>query len=157
MPYVLFHNYFPDIAEEETRTVIVLNNSEWNLPHAQYALLEMYCDDPGCDCRRVFFYVISSLTKDVEAVIAYGWESHEFYAKWMRDNDDPEVIKNLKGPVLNFGSPQSDLAPLILKMVKDLVLQDQAFIERIKTHYWMFRHRIDIRLKNNESETTWKA
>ncbi len=149
MPYVFFHNHFPDIADKETRTVTVLNNSEWNLPPAHYSLLEMYCNDPGCDCRRVFFCVVSSLTKGVEAVIAYGWESPKFYAKWM-GGDNPDVIKNLKGPVLNVGSPQSNLAPSILRLVEDVILQNQAYVERIKIHYRMFRHNIDTRSKQNK-------
>ena len=74
------------------------------IPPDQYALVEMYCDERGCDCRRVFFYVISSSIKDVGAVIAYGWERPEFYARWMGD-DDPEIIKDLQGPVLNMCSP----------------------------------------------------
>ncbi|MEW6095514.1 MAG: hypothetical protein AB1567_03165 [bacterium] len=146
MPYVSFHDYFPKIAERETRTITVLENSSWDLPPAHYSLLEMYCDEPDCDCRRVFFCVVSSLTKQVEAVIAYGWESPEFYAKWMGD-DDPEIIDELKGPILNLTSPQSEIAPLILDMVEKVVLQDQAYIQRVKTHYWMFRHRIDTNTK----------
>lgn len=151
MPYVLFRDYFPNIAERETRTITVLDGSELNLPPAQYSLLEMYCDDPGCDCRRVFFYVVSSLKKDVEAIIAYGWESPQFYAEWMGD-DDPKIIRELKGPALNFGSPQSDLAPAILRMIEDVVLRDPTYVQRIKTHYWMFRHQIDTKGKRTESK-----
>ncbi|MEW6557048.1 MAG: hypothetical protein AB1349_06815 [Elusimicrobiota bacterium] len=146
MPYILFHDYFPDIAERETRTITVLENSPWDLPPAHYSPLEMYCDEPGCDCRRVFFYVTSSLTNHVVAVVAYGWESPEFYAKGMGD-DDTAVINELKGPALNFGSPQSDIAPKILDMIQKVVLQDQSYIQSLKTHYWMFRHRIDTKAK----------
>ena len=146
MPYTPFHDYFPDIAEEETRTITVLENSPWNLPPAHYSLLEMYCDEPDCDCRRVFFYVISSLTKESVAVIAYGWESLEFYAEWMKD-DDPEIINELKGPVLNLASPQSNIAPILLDMIQKVVLEDQIYIQRIKTHYRIFRHHIDTKAK----------
>lgn len=142
MPYVLFHGHFPEVAERETRTIIILEDSFLGLPRGQYSLLEMYCDEPGCDCRRVFFYVVSSLRKDVEAVIAYGWESPEFYARWMRD-DDPDVIKGLQGPILNLGSPQSDLAAAILDVVRDVVLRDQLYVQRLKAHYRMFRDKID--------------
>lgn len=54
MPYSLFHSRFPDVAERETRTVTVIDSSDFNLPPAHYSFLEMFCDDPGCDCRRVF-------------------------------------------------------------------------------------------------------
>ncbi len=140
MPYVMFHNYFPEIAERETRSFTVFDNSE--LPAGSYALLEMYCDELGCDCRRVFFSVISSVTQQVEAVIAFGWESSQFYAKWMGDNNS-HVLKELKGPVLNLGSPQSEIAPAILSMVKNIVLQDEAYIKRLQVHYRMIREYID--------------
>jgi hypothetical protein len=156
MPYVSFYDYFPEIAERETRTITVFENSSWDLPPAHYSLLEMYCDEPDCDCRRVFFCVVSSLTKRAEAVIAYGWESPEFYAEWMGD-DDPEIIAGLKGPILNAASPQSDIAPLLLNMVERVVLQDQAYIQRLKTHYWMFRHRIDTNVKQKVKKKKRKA
>jgi len=142
MPFVLFHDHCPEIAERETHTITVLERSSAGLSPGQYALLEMYCDEPGCDCRRVFLYVVSSVRKDVEAVIAFGWERPEFYAEWLKD-DDAKVIGDLRGPVLNFGSPQSHLAPAILELVKDVVLKDEQYVQRLQTHYWMFRHRID--------------
>jgi len=145
MPYVSFHEHFPEIAKREIRTITILEQSSSGLQPGQYSLVEMYCDERGCDCRRVFFYVISSIKKDVEAVIAYGWESPEFYARWMKD-DSPKVIAELQGPILNMGSPQSSLAPAILEIVKDIILQDSAYIERIKTHYKMFRDKIDRKL-----------
>ena len=58
---------------------------------AEYAFLEMYCNEPGCDCRRVFFSVVSSRTQAPEAVIAYGWESAKFYRKWFRQGTDEDI------------------------------------------------------------------
>lgn len=142
MPYVLFHDHFPEIAEQETRTLTVLPGSNLGLPAGQYSFLEMFCDEPGCDCRRVFFYVASSLRKDVEAVVTFGWETPDFYAKWMKD-DDPKIVAELKGPSLNLGSPQSRLAPAILGLVRNVLLQDTAYVERIKRHYRVFRQKID--------------
>lgn len=113
MPYAMFLQHFPEIAELETRTITILQRSPSGLAPGDYSLLEMFCDEPGCDCRRVMFCVVSSRTKDVEAVVAYGWESRDFYVKWMGD-DDPHVIDDLQGPVLNLASPQSKHAPAIL-------------------------------------------
>ena len=146
MPYVCFYEYFPEIAERETRAITILEQSSSGLPPGQYSLVEMYCNERKCDCRRVFFYVISPPKKEPLGVIAYGWESRKFYAKWMGD-DSPKVIAELQGPVLNMGSPQSSLAPAILQIVKDIILQDKAYVERIKTHYAMFRDRIDRKLQ----------
>lgn len=142
MPYALFHDYFPEIAEKETRTVIVLQKSQHGLPPAHYSLLEMYCDEPGCDCRRVMLYVVSSRTGGAVAIVCYGWENRDFYAKWLHD-DDPMLIQDLMGPALNVGSPQSELAPAILKMIRDIVLPDQSYVERVKRHYVSFRKKVD--------------
>jgi hypothetical protein len=57
--------------------------------------------------------------------------------------DDPLMIEALRGPVLNLGSPQSALAPALLDMMKKVVMRDQAYLERIKHHYAMFRERIE--------------
>lgn len=142
MPYALFHDYFPEIAERETRTITILERSSSDLPLGDYSLLEMFCDEPGCDCRRVMFYVVSSTRKDVEAVVVYGWESRQFYAKWFGE-DDPVMIDELKGPVLNLGSPQSKLAPAILAMIQRFVLPDQAYLDRVKRHYAQFREEVE--------------
>lgn len=142
MPYALFHNYFPEIAERETRTVTVLDHSEFNLPPAHYSFLEMFCDEPGCDCRRVFFSVVSSLQKDIQAVITWGWEEQSFYEKWMGD-DDPLIIRSLIGPALNLASPQSKLASALLDLFRNVLLKDAAYVDRLKRHYSLFRQKID--------------
>jgi len=142
MSYAMFHQYFPEIAKTETRSVTVFPDSDTNLPAGNYGFLEMFCDEPGCDCRRVFFSVVSERTKDVEAVIAYGWENRQFYVDWLKD-DDPDIIKDLQGPVLNLCSPQSRLAPALLSLAQKVLLQDEDYIDRIKRHYRMFRDKID--------------
>jgi len=139
MPYAPFHEKFPEIAEKETRTIIVFDDPD--LPEGEYGLLESYCDELDCDCRRVFFNVFSWKKKKIEAVIAYGWESGKFYAKWMGDSD-PRVIKELKGPALNLSSPQSPLAPALLEKIK-IVLQDKNYVDRIKRHYKLFKEAIE--------------
>lgn len=148
MPYSLFHSSFPDVAERETRTITVIDPSSFNLPPANYAFLEMFCDEPGCDCRRVFFTVVSSRKNDIKAVIAWGWEDRNFYRKWMGSND-PHIINDLKGPVLNLASPQSELAPALLKLFQRVLLQDSDYIERVKRHYAMFRETVESKTKKN--------
>jgi hypothetical protein len=143
MPYALFHDLFPALAEKETRTIIVPTGLKSPLPAGEYGFCEMFCDEPGCDCRRVFFMVASSRMKGgIAAVIAYGWETSAFYAQWLR-SDDPAMIADLTGPVLNLGSPQSPLAPVLLEYFKTVLLHDKAYIARVKCHYAMFRRRIE--------------
>jgi hypothetical protein len=142
MPYRLFHDLFPAVAERETRTLTILPGSNTGLPAGHYAFLEMFCDEPGCDCRRVFFSVVSSIRQEIEAVVAWGWEDIAFYAAWMKD-DDPEVLASLKGPALNLGSPETALAPALLELTRTVLLRDGDYVERLKRHYQLFRQRID--------------
>jgi len=86
--------------------------------------------------------MVSSLQKDIQAVIAWGWDKPEFYIKWMGDND-PLIIRNLIGPALNPASPQSDDAPALLNLFRNVLLKDTVFLDRIKRHYAMFREKID--------------
>ena len=149
MPYSAFHSRFPEIAERETRSVTLLRSSDFNLPPAQYTFLEMYCDEPGCDCRRVFFSVASSVQNDILAVITWGWEDRDFYVKWMGD-DDPDIIDELIGPELNLASPQSKHAHALLNLFEEVLLKDDAYIERIKRHYAMFRQEIDSQINKRD-------
>jgi hypothetical protein len=140
MPYEPFYERFGDLAWKETRSITIFNHPK--LPADDYGLIEAYCNDENCDCRRVFFNVVSQKRKEIVAVIAYGWESKEFYAKWFRRND-PKIIRQMRGPILNPGSPQSELAPALLKMVRDMVLKDPEYIARLKRHYQLFKEKVD--------------
>lgn len=139
MPFSLFQEKFEEIAEKETRSIILFSDPD--LPDDQYGLIESYCDEPDCDCRRVFFNVFALQREEIVAVIAYGWESKKFYAEWLGDND-PEIIKELQGPVLNTASRQSKLAPALLEKVK-YILKDKNYVERLKRHYKMFKETIE--------------
>jgi hypothetical protein len=141
MPFALFRDYFPEIAERETRSATVLGESQGGLPRGHYAFLEMFCNEPGCDCRRVFFYVVSDRANNLEAVVAYGWETPDFYAKWLHDGD-PNIVRELIGPSLNIGSPQSEIAPAILELVRE-ILKDKEYVKRIERHYRMVRQAVD--------------
>lgn len=149
MPYAPFYERFPDIAKQETRTLSVLNHPV--LPKGDYGLLEAYCNEPDCDCRRVFFNVMDWQTGQVMAVITYGWENKEFYAQWMKDND-PRILKELKGPSLNLGSYQSSFAAEFLKQMTD-ILVDSNYVDRLKQHYKMYRAAIDEETGHQQS---WK-
>ena len=141
MPFVPFSDFYPDLAARETRNAILPEGDEW-LPADTYAMFEMYCDEPGCDCRRVFFTVLSERHRKPLAVVAYGWENLDFYARWMH-SDAPEDIEELQGPILNFGSPQSKYAPALLRLIDEVLLADPAYIECLKRHYRMVREVVD--------------
>ena len=140
MPYEPFYERFKEIAIRETRSITIRNNPD--LPDDEYGFLELYCNDENCDCQRVFFNVVSRKRGKDVAVIAYGWEDSEFYARWYRRND-PQLIQEMQGPILNPTSQQSELAPALLKLVRDTLLTDPAYIDRLKRHYRMFKEKVD--------------
>lgn len=143
MPYAPFFEQFPEIAEKETRVLNVLNLP--GLPPGEYGLLELYCNESDCDCRRVIFTVTEAASGEIKAVIAFGWESSEFYARWLGRND-PADIRELQGPALNTMSRQSNLAPVLLQQVA-LILKDERYVERIKRHYAMYKAAVNPRLR----------
>jgi len=149
MPFKLFHDFYPELAEAETRTIIADDNSD--LPPDQYAFMELYCDDPDCDCRKVIFNVAADRKKEIVAVIDWGWESLQYYKKWFR-GDDWEAIYSMKGPILNKLASQSELAPELLELFKNLVLRDKSYINRIIRHYRMFRNALEKRKQGQQIE-----
>jgi len=57
------------------------------------------------------------------------------------------------GPALNVGSPQSSLAPALLNFVREVLLRDEAYLERIKRHYHLFRAKIDGKRKTGTPQS----
>lgn len=139
MFYQPFNERYPAIAEAETRCLLVFNDPE--LPTDKYALIEAYCNEPGCDCRRVIFNVHARDRGEIVAVITYGWEKISFYEKWLGFHD-AEVLHELKGPALNTASIQSELSYILLDRIK-IVLQDRNYVERLKRHYTMFKKAVE--------------
>lgn len=52
------------------------------------------------------------------------------------------MILELMGPALNVGSPQSKIAPQLVKTCKELLLSNKNYIDRIKRHYQLFKKSI---------------
>jgi len=158
MPYEPFDERFGELAWKETRSLTVFDDPR--LAGDEFGFIEAYCNDENCDCRRVFFNVISRKRKEIVAVIAFGWESEAFYAKWYRRND-PAIIRQMQGPILNPGSPQSELAPALLKKVREVLLADPAYVARLKRHYQIFKEKVDPKhfkpARSSTSHTSFKS
>jgi hypothetical protein len=151
MPYAPLYEKLSEVAEKETRSILINastrkflpNPTEYkDLPDGNYSLIEAYCNDEDCDCRRVFFNVVSDFNQRPLAVVTYGWESRKYYEKWMGDTDE-SIISTLYGTSLNLASSQSLFAEKLLKLITEVVLTDPNYVERIKNHYKMFRKKVD--------------
>jgi hypothetical protein len=108
-----------DLAARETRTVTLFQPRD-GLPVGTYGLIESYCPDPDCDCRRVMLNVVEE-TRPTHylASIGYGFD---------RDAEDA-------GPYLDPLNEQSRHAGALLRLVEEVVLSDRRYVARLERHY----------------------
>ena len=113
-----FVRLFPAQAMAETRVLTILSHDV--LPGDEYALLESFCVDPDCDCRRVMLNVVGrrQQARGFLASISFGFD---------RDDD-------LAGPFLDPLNPQSEYAEALFELVA-AVLADPTYVARLETHY----------------------
>ena len=139
MPMIPFIERFPDLGGRETRSVTATQRPD--LPDGEYGFVELYCDEPGCDCRRVTIDVLRPETgwSKIWATISYGWESLDFYRTWGGVGCDPIAVK---GPYLDPLNPQTQYSSALLKLFQFLVqslVQSPDYVQRFQQHYQMFR------------------
>ena len=106
-------------ATAETRTITTQNHAL--LPDDKYALVEAYCPDPTCDCRRVMLNVLPrhQTTEDYLAAIGFGFD---------RDGE-------MAGPYLDPLNSQSRHAEALLEIVGAMLETDTAYVARLESHY----------------------
>ena len=143
MPMVPFMTRFPELGARETRNLIVSN--EPRLPDGEYGFVELYCNEPRCDCRRVAISVMRPETGGTKiwASISDGWESLEYYQKWGWSGGDPEEVT---GPYLDPLNAQTEYAPVLLHLFRSLI-ESPEYVDRLKRHYRMFRDSVDQPLR----------
>lgn len=147
-----FYTHFRDLAARETRTITLRGRTD--IPDGEYALVEFYCDEPDCDCRRVILRVVSA-PPDLHtyATINYGWESPEFYTAWM--HGDAKAAAMMQGASLEPFGPQSQHSAAFLELVK-MALQDEAYVERLQEHYRLFKEIIAARQERRRNRPQWR-
>src|SRR5205823_1234453 len=102
------------------------------------ALVEFYCDDLGCDCRRVIIQVWGNEKPGIAlATFNYGWESEKFYVKWM--HGDRELAREMRGLSPEPFGRQSSFTPQLLELVRTVLAEDPAYVKRLKRHYEMVK------------------
>lgn len=117
---VPFVRFFPQQGSAETRVLTV--SSHPDLPPDEYALLELYCADPGCNCRRVMLNLVARRQNAILASISYGFDRDKEWA----------------GPFLDPLNPQSAYSAALLTLVTQ-VLADPAYVARLEAHYYQLK------------------
>ncbi len=139
-----FHSVLPEVAQREVRWIRLGEPPdvapESGLQPGEYAYIEFYCPDLGCDCRRVFLQVVSQHRRDrVFASINYGWEKESFYrGRLPFDPDAPRLITRGSLDPLNA---QSEHAEALLELFRRFVL-DEPYRLRLRRHYQLFREEL---------------
>jgi hypothetical protein len=114
-----FYVVDPELAVKETR-VLHLWASQRGVPPGSYGLMESYCPDPACDCRRVMLNVVEEKHPDrFLASISYGFDRDE----------------EMAGPFLDPLNSQSPYAKELLALVEGVVLSDPRYVARLERHY----------------------
>ena len=125
-----FGKLFPRLGKDECRVLWLLEApGESDIPADGYALLEYYCDERKCDCRRVMLNIVRESSGQSVGMISFG-----LY---------PDAAP--VGPFLDPLHPSARFAHLILEMVEDLVLSDTQYVARLRRHYQMFKAKISGR------------
>lgn len=134
MYFLPFQSRFEEIALQESK-IIMVNSRNARVPIGTYSFMENYCEDNTCDCRKVMVNFVHIKSKEILATIGYGWESVNFYTKWMYG--DRKIAQILSGVYLEPGGIQSKYSQAFLELFKHYL--DKEYIERLKKHYKIFK------------------
>ena len=112
-----FATIFPTQGQQETR--VITTRGYPGLPDDEYALVEAYCADPKCDCRRVMLNVLGRHQGDrYLAAVGFGFD---------RDSV-------LAGPYLDPLNRQSQYAGTLFSLVEQ-ILDNPDYVARLQSHY----------------------
>jgi hypothetical protein len=127
-----FGNIFPDLGPTETKGLCVEFDSVYHrkgIPPGMYVLIDYYCTDPKCDCRRVSL-AVTDLSDEGSpnslVTISYGFD---------RDME-------LAGPFIDPMNPCCDFGDEIFQEVKRGPLQDPEYLAVLEQHYYMVKDAI---------------
>ena len=130
---------FPRDRWQGTRVVTIIDQAITDLPPGAYALIDLYCTDPVCDCRNVYIHVVHKGFSGPIATITYGWEKLSYYKKWMGGEEDDFILRQFKGPSLAIGARQSQFANQWLRIFEDILQTDKAYANRLERHYHLVK------------------
>ena len=107
------------------------------LPDGEYCFIDKYCTDPSCDCRKTMIEVIHN--GKFVSLINYGWESPEFYQRWMGDSE-LEQIAPMSGASVDISSPDRVSSEGILGLFQALL--NEEWKKAFKTNYSLVKRRL---------------
>lgn len=120
-------------ASAQVRTLTLAHHRE--LPDGAYALVDTFCTDLGCDCRKTMILV--HLDGRHVSTINFGWEDREFYARWYGAPLDDRTLAEMQGPSIDLSSP--DLVPAKAMLAFFASVLDKRYVDHLRSQYNRFR------------------
>lgn len=124
-----FHRLFPQQAKDECRTLSPVHHQV--LPPHTFLLVEFYCVEPHCDCRRVLLNVMDVDDRKQVATISYGFDP----PKPPVDDEEQAFLDPL--------NPQSRMSEPLLSLFQEMLELDPAYQRRLVRHYSMWKRVVD--------------
>jgi len=121
-----FGSRFPELAFDECRFIIVQKPAggvKESVPAAMYGLIEFYCSDRNCDCRRVTLQVAAMPAPQPLVTISYGF-----------DRDDA-----MAGPFIDPLHRCCSYGNELLALVEEQALADPEYVARLERHYYQMK------------------
>ncbi len=122
-----FDSVFLEVARNESRGIHALGGA--GAVRGTFLFRELYCEQPGCDCRRVVLEVQWAEKQQVAATIHYALERP-------KRRGEPQLY-------LDPSHPQSDLANGLLDVFEDLIKKDAAYRATLRRHYKMWKTSVN--------------
>jgi hypothetical protein len=132
-----FGAVFPELAARQM--LFFWLSPQTRAPITCYSLLEYYCEEPACDCRRVTLDVVSpELPGRIFASIGFGWETSDFYKKWGQARGLLGPCK-LRNGVLDPSELNCDWADLLLRHIRRNILRNPKQVALFRRHYELMK------------------
>lgn len=129
-----FSVLFQEIAQREQRRLILPDDifefGKLILPQGDYGFEELYCTEPGCDCRRVMLNAWSGHPPVHLATINHAFERPR--------RNTPVTLQTFLDPL----NVQSKWSAAILDLVKKVLLADHEYRARLVRHYQLFKDAV---------------
>lgn len=151
MEFCSFNQVCPEVANNETRSVLFLEDVLRGPLAGKYHFIEIFCMDPDCDCHNAMIGVyregapgqFQEITK-----LRFCWEDRKFYNKMGLDFFQDE----LPGVFLDMGGKGSKNSKFFIKYFGDMCYEnfhekpslrrETEYAKRVKKHYSLFKEKI---------------
>ncbi len=121
-----FDDVFTEVAQRETRVVEVIDRAG---RRATFLFRELYCEESGCDCRRVILQV--------------HWVEEKRIAAWIGYTFEPPRRRGERQIYLDDSVLQSERAQELLAIFTDMIAKDGGYRELLERHYEMWKRAVN--------------